>query len=141
MIWRFIRELVGDFLEYIACLARARKEEKQKEEDRKSRQHIIDWVVDQLVDYIIQDWYISTKQTDPKLKTREGVKQHIRWWSSARKRGAFFYYNNLYMSNKLPEPLCDEFAKKFSKVCIVFVRNYYDPVWEGVRDKIVKELF
>lgn len=141
---RFIRELVGAFLEGVEERKRKKEEEKKKREEKEHKQVIIGWMVDRLVDSTIKGWYLYTKQSDPKLETREGVKQHVRWWSSWRKEDEFFrnnysYYNMFTIGLELYE----EFAAKFPEEpsVDVFLRSNYRDIWETVREKISKEIF
>lgn len=141
---RFIRELVGAWLEGVEERNRKKEEEKKKREENERKQVIIDWMVDRLVDSVIHGWYLYTKQADPKLDTREGVKQHVRWWSSRRKEDEFFRNNySYYNMYTIGLELHKEFAAKFPEApsCRVFLRSNYTAIWEAVREKMSKEIF
>ena len=141
---RFIREIVGSFLAGVEERNRKKEEEKKKREEKERKQVIIDWMADQLVDFVIQGWYAYTKQSDPKLKTREGVKQHVRWWEYGRKEKEFFRNNYAaHNTSNIPLAIYDGFAAKFPEEgsCRLFLRFNYTAIWEAVREKMGKEIF
>lgn len=133
---RFIREIIGTVLTF-------RETRKRKKEQKQYRRLVLDWLADRLVDYVIQGWYTSTKQSDPVLKTREGVKQHIYWWNPWRKYDEFFNRNPSFNTSNIQRDVCEAFATQFPKEvsCTSYLDLNYIDVWHAVVKKMRKEIF
>lgn len=138
MDWpKCIREFVGMFIAYKERVDREREREKVQKP-------MFDWLVDKLVDKVIEGWYTHTKQTDPTLLTKEGVRKHVRWWTSWRKDDEFFRLNNVIPISKLDDDICHTFQEQFpdsNMVASVFFYNHKLSIRKAVEDKIRKEIF
>ena len=140
---RCIREIIGAFLAF----GEVRKRKKAQEQ---RRQLVFDWLVNKLVDFVIKGWYASTNQTDPVLKTREGVQQHVRWWPHWRKYDEFFSRNYAFNTSNIQRDICDAFADKFPEEksrtsyldpCISYLDLNYVDIWRAVMKKMCKVIF
>ena len=138
MDWpRCIREFVGMFIAY-------RERIKRELEYERTQKPMFDWLVDKLVYRVIEGWYKNTKQTDPTLLTKEGVRKHVRWWTSWRKNEEFFERNDEIHSNKLGDGICRAFREQFPEsnmYVTVFFHAYKQEIRKAVEDKIRKEIF
>ena len=133
---RFIREIIGTVLTF-------RETRKRKNEQKQYKRLVLDWLAERLVDSVIQGWYTSTKQSDPVLKTREGVKQHVYWWNPWRKYDEFFSRNPAFNTSNIQRDVCEAFAIQFPKEgsCTSYLDLNYIDVWYAVMKKMRKEIF